>query len=369
MKRIGVCIQRDRNKDGSITFALRWRKGGVGKLVYRKVLRTESEPSRSSLSHWGHEVAWIRTELERELNGEVRRYVQPVPLAEAGDLYLAWCRKQRSRSKAERMERLLAGFINYAVENFDVKNVGNLGTYHVARWRDRLDESGLSASTINCYLSDLSAWLKWCVQDGYAFRNPVGDVRRPTVEVTRARQAIEGAEDFWQLLDRLETDVATATVGLLGTSGLRIGEAANLTWDDWDTAREVLNISRQTRRESTKRHERMIPVPDVMRHFLTVLKMQNCEGPYVIGGRQGTTKVSSQVNVVLKPFGLSPKDMRRWFRTSLETLGVQWYQIDDLLGHRASRVRAAYTAQSNLEGHRKVMDRFNEWLLKGKAGA
>lgn len=370
MNRVSVTIQRDTHKDGSTTFALRWRAAGDGPLRYHKVLRTEPDPPKNSLKRWEREVAVIRLEKERELNGEARDFVHHVRLVYGMQLYVDWCEEHRSRSTAHRVDRVLAHFGDYAIKSFGLRNVSSVGRFHVARYRDYLDERGLSASTINCYLSDLSAWQRWSLKEGYTSRNPVKEINRPTVVQTRAKVPLRGASEFWTLEQQMTTDIQAAVIGLIATTGLRIGEAAKLEWDDWDADLGVLTIRKQSQKETTKRHFRCLPVCQTCREFLMVLAMHHDMGPYVTGARKGQVRMTSQVNTWLKPYGLAPKHLRQFFRTSLETLGVEWYEIDDLMGHRTGKVRASYTpghrTAKDLEGARRVIDQFDAWLREGK---
>lgn len=370
MKVVKVSVQRDVNKDGSITFGLRWRVGGGSKLAYRRVLRTEPSPSRDSRAKWEREVAEARLDKERELNGDARQYVTAIKMGDAADAYVGWCESNRSPSTTARVDRVTTHVIGYFQGTFDLRNVGSVSMAHVARYRDYLDERGLSASTINCYLSDLSAWLGWCVKEGYSHHNPVAGVNRPTVEQTRAAVPLKGADDLWRLLDHLANPVRRSTVGLIAVTGVRIGEGASLMWDDWDEPLGVLTIRRQGRMERTKRHFRCLPVASVGRSFLEPLRHLNSGGPYILGSQGGHTKLTSQVNTWLKPFGVAPKHLRQWFRSSLETLGCEWYEVDDLLGHRTSRVRASYTSGlrdgKDLEGATRIIEKLDAWLLDGR---
>lgn len=361
MKTRTVNIHRVTNRDGSITFGLRWPRGG-GKTHYKRVLRTERTPTKTSLSGWEREVARRRLDKEGELNDESAEYVVHRRVPDAYAEYVSFCRQAKSDSTATRVDRVIGHFIDYMADNDGPANASGIRLHHLARWRDYLLERGLRASTVNCYLADLGGWFRWMIGESYAVRNVARDVNRVPTASGRANPPIQTAAQFADVLDCLELDTQRATAGLLGCTGLRISEAANLHWIDWDQEGHTLRIRKQGR-ESNKRHHRTLPVCQRLREFLMVLLIHNTEGPYIIGTQRGRVRITSQVNTWLKPLGLSPHDFRRFFRTALESFGdMPNYLIDDLLGHTTGKVRRAYTPEQLSASTSWIRGRFQSWL-------
>lgn len=359
------------NRDKSVTFGMRWvRKlgpDGSTKHLYRRVLRTEPKPTKGSLQKWRREVAEIRLETERKLNGEARQFVDARRIGDAIADYLVFVGQNRARSTSERLERGLAFFLEYIRddETGGPKNISGLYTTHIARYRDYLAERGLAASTVNCYLADLSGLLTWAVSEGFAADNPVRRVRKMENRGRRSEVPLRTPAELREVLDNMTTDIRRSTVGLLATTGCRIGEASALTWDCWDRGEDLLILKPQVREWSknrTKKHDRSIPLIDESRHFLMALSLMNDGGPYIVGPLRGTITLKTQPNAWLKPLSLTPHDLRRFFRTALETCSIETYAIDDLMGHRTGKVRAAYTPAENLTTARNAMAAFAHWL-------
>lgn len=328
------------------------------------LFRTEPDPTAARIRQWERQAAECRRAREEKLNGESPGSRVLCELAVAAEEYVARSGHVKAASTLDRLERVLADFCDYQADADGPTHVDDLTVTHIARYRDRLLTRGLSASTVNCYLADLSGWLRWCVGENYCTDNPARKVNRANVKVTDKPLPVQGPAELWQLLGRLDTDVKAATVGLLACTGLRISEAADLRWDgSWDADADILRVGDSPAAEKTKRHCRTLPVVPIMRRFLCVLRMNNDEGPWIIGIRRGQCRITSQVGTWLRPWGCSPHDMRRFFRAGLEELHAPLYIIDDLLGHRSSRIRRAYTPPINVDAARPVMEQLSRWLL------
>ena len=363
-----VHIQRNTNGDGSLTFGLRWPLGinpvtGKPKWHRLRIFKTEPNPTVRRLAMWEAEAADRAYERERELNSVARDYLIPCRREIAATAYLMAKDGHLANSTLARQETTLARFNGYLDLNGGPYNVSGVGIHHVASYRDYLMEVGLAASSVNCQLQDLSAFFRWCIGESYAAVNPARAANRVETSPTRALLPIKSAPEFWALLDRLVEDRQRATVGLLACSGLRMGEARALTWDAWDCFNDTLIVGKDhTRPERTKRHARVVPLCPTSTEFLKTMQGLNTAGPFVLGSKGGERPISSQPGKWLAGFGMAPKHLRRWFRTALETVDARSYIIDDIMGHRTTRVRSAYTPAENLAASRPVLERFEAWL-------
>uniref|UniRef100_A0A6M3JRA3 Putative integrase n=1 Tax=viral metagenome TaxID=1070528 RepID=A0A6M3JRA3_9ZZZZ len=413
VKRVGVAVQRQKNRDGSTTFLLRWHLDGERKYFHSRVCRTEPHPTKRSMRDWEREAAQARYAKEQEMNKEARDYCTPCVLEGAAAQYHRHLVANRSRSTSERMERLMGHFVDWLTARGGPKNISGVTQVHVAQYRDHLMEAGLAATTTNCYLSDLSAWFRWLIGESLAYHNPVAKVNRPVRQSGRAKrctrcgwrgvrflrnrvgrpaatdpaycpvcghdQLADGvsmttATEFWDVLGQFETEPRKrATVGLLGVTGLRRGEAAALRWSAVRPDDRMLVVPAGSS-ESTKRHGRNIPIISTTEGFLAVLRETGDPDGYICGCDGGRKPITSQVSNWLKPMRLSAHDLRRFFRTALETVAASeridgrlaGFVIDDLMGHQTGRVRAAYTPQSNGAAARPLMEAFGAWLLAGR---
>ncbi len=356
------------NKDESISFYIKWPTGAGGVRAVR-VIRASPVARKIELRECEREAWSCARAKEKELNIDAYQYVVPCDIVDAGDQYIRLMDGQLSPSSVDRLCRVLPQFVEYMLNNGGARQIHKLMPHRIVRYRDWLLEKGLNKSTICLYLSDISGWLKWCVGESYCITNPADKKRvnypRRTNDKAADPLSIEGSDQFWRLMKELKTDYAGAVVGVLACSGLRIGEARNLEWADYRPDTGILSV--HTVNTRTKKHQRTIPACDALRAYLLILKMINDEGPYIIGTDEGRKRISTQATTILKPHGVTPHDLRRWFRTALETTSPRQFEfIDDIMGHRASRTRQAYSRRHNIEAYRPIMDRFNQWLMYDK---
>lgn len=378
-----VHVHRRTYPDGSVGLSLRYfdmRPGetlakddeghvtrpAVRREIYEQIIRTERNPSKTRLRYWEREATTAAWERQKELNRDAKDAMNACRIDKAVNAYIMHCQATKAAGTAENTERMLTRFMEFMTfRQLMPKNLSGVSVTHIAHWRNELLERGLSASTVNLYLSILSSWFKWAIGESYCRGNPAKDANKAKAIQTDKSLPVSSPADLWRVLDALEYDTRAATIGLLATSGLRIGEAAALTWDgSWDVSKDTLWVGAPD--TETKKHRRTIPVCDLLRHWLTVLKMNNTEGPWIIGNLKGTIRLSSQPKAWLRPFNISPHDFRRFFRCGMETVGCPNHFVDDLLGHRTNKVRVAYTDPVNMEATRPYLDKLSDWILAAK---
>jgi len=371
-----ISLSEKRNQDGSISFFMDWQHQPSGPRGHIKLFRSEADPSKASLRRWREDAARIRNDKRKEFEADSRAYMQPCALDRAG---LEYQRHLKAVGKSEslqgRFELGAMEFIAYSRANAGPANVSGVTVLLASRWRDFLLEKGMAASSVNTRLADLSGWFDWLQGEGRlpAERHPWKIVNRCDVDrQQRPRQVFASREDFWAFFnDERWTDYQRNTLLLLAMSGLRMGEAANLRWSDYDQGAGVLSIKRQAKRETTKRHERLLPVPACLRQVLIALAIHTGASPdnFIVGIRGGSDRIQTQPNKWLagngtphQGMGLHPHSLRRWYRMALESLSEQLWHVDDLLGHHTNRTRAAYTPAVN-PAARLLVDQFSAWLL------
>ncbi len=367
-----------RNSDGSYSFLLRY-KDAEGKDVRKTFCRTEPKCGVRSLANWQREAAHGAFELQRQLQGNIlpRKQVKWRNIEQGMDEYLAWCqtkgpsgRPNSARGTIANKSRHIGAFLLFFRAKGAADRPGkrplrfmhHIWPYYIAHWRDSLIAKGLAATTINTMLASLAAWFKWAVDHGYNYNNPARDILRIKAGNDRAVLPIRAPEDLAELLGNFENLQPKVAVMLLAHTGLRQGEARLLRWDDVrDDTVEV--AAGET--ETTKLHQRTIPLTSAVVEALAMLKDSRGEHPgtFVLCAADGQA-LTSQLNKWLKPHDVKPHDLRRFFITAMETIGAPASVIDDLVGHSPGKVRAAYTPAENLEASRPWVRRFEKWLDK-----
>ena len=364
MRNRTVTIMPIINGDGSTTFHLRW-KGYNGKYVSRRAMRTEPNPTKARLAHWWRQVSELRLQKERELSADngFAHDVKRVSPQEALDIYLAAIEGPLAELTVDRRKRVLRGFVGHVRCEDPPQYVTGITPFRVREYATYLYEVGMKASTIACYLTDISAWFNWLIDERYAASNPVKKSDKPKVYLPRVEPKIVGAAGFWKAHDSLEDRQHRATFGVLATTGLRIGEASRLQWGDW--VGNELSIVGIGKYERTKRHTRVLPVAKATKAFLVTLRKINDQGPHIIGVEKGTRKLTSQCKVWFADIDVTPQDLRRWYRMAMEAVAAPSDLIDDLMGHKASKIRSAY-AGYNIDLLAEWVRKFDLWLAQPK---
>lgn len=147
-------------------------------------------------------------------------------------------------------------------------------------------------------------------------------------------------------------------------TGLRRGEAAQLTWDRVDLADRTLIV-----RDTKNRDDHVLPLPDYLLALLTRRKAQPGPSRYVFPGEGKTgylIEPRKQIAHVIADSGVTftPHDLRRTFITLAESLDIPAYALKRLLNHKMrGDVTAGYIV-ADVERLRRPMQLIADFILK-----
>ena len=365
-----VTIQRRLNNgDKSYTYYIVWRR--PTNRGCRRVGRTGPKPKRKELALWLTRARELAYRKDIEISG---RYTPEgktnltVSLNDAIDRYLQWIEgddlhnRQNSPTTCIRKERNMRRFVDYVgrivpgtrrVSQLSSQHVNGTGKEGILGWRFAREKEGWRASSIAVEISDLSAWLTWCFEQGYLPARIV--LRRPDVPPPTA--LVPSTEQVWAAISAQPTPYRAAAIRTLACLGLRQGELKALDWSDLKEG--ILHI-RPVGNDSNKRHERYLPLGPGLRKALEATF--NSDGPIF---RLDGERLHWQLNRWLKG-RMRPHDLRRWFNSELERLHCPSYVIDDLMGHARSRVRAAYAGPLRTEEAADWLAKIDDVVANGK---
>jgi integrase len=371
--RVYVCQRR--TKHGAVVFFLRYNDPYTRRDIRRKLCKTEIHPTSRSLRKWivwANEAAY-RLQQELSQNGETAIYQKTLNMALSE--YMVWASEPGGDGAANLAEgtqdfrhRTIQGFIAYCKSRNTPDRLHMIWRTIAAEWRDKLLRDGYNGSTVNAMISAVQSWYEWAFDHGYTDRNPFTHIRRVRLRTKRACVPIQTADDLRKLLAALPAEFVPC-IAFLATTGLRAGELRSVQPSDISVEEAILRV-RWSAPERSKLHARTIPLcRQALDSVLSQLTLRGpSSGQYLFGAQDGHRPYTTQLNALLLKHGCTPHDLRRFFITALETIGVPARVVDDLAGHAPGKVRAAYTPSQNLEASRPWIEKFSTWLRGNTSG-
>ena len=238
---------------------------------------------------------------------------------------------------------------------------------HIQRLVADMQEQGYKSGTIKTCKAFLHNLFETAVSAEIISRNPVDGIVIKSDEETKMRVlTVEEQENF---LKHIEGSWYKELFNILLLTGMRIGEAMALTWEDVDFEKKRLYVNKSITQVATgkngrgnyqyilsapktKNGNRTIPLIDeAVRFFQSqydkhVEPIQlSCFGNLVFTGRNGEMVSESNIRNVLRSackairnkgieiVSISPHMLRHTFATRCYESGMDWYSISRILGH------------------------------------
>ncbi len=243
----------------------------------------------------------------------------------------------------------------------------------IQAWLSALSESGLSRQTVKNIWSALSSVLRTAVDWGYIKDHPAHGVRFPARQPKNA-VFIPTPDQLAQILSELLEPSYTLLLLLVGT-GLRVGEAVGLRWEDIDLNRKTLTVRRdvwhgQVNSPKYAASERVIPLgPILMQHLARSARDSRS---WVFEGNSGKpvdprNLARRQFHPVLDRLGLarfSWHRLRKLHSTYLGDLSVSPKVLQAQLGHADAALTLNAYAQVVPESQRRAIESLEGLLFR-----
>jgi len=270
-------------------------------------------------------------------------------------------------------------FINATLKEISPLKIQQFITYLLNNGNKK-NNSGLSASTVNCVISILQNSLKTAYFVGEIDGYNADKIKRPKTE--------EKQIECFTLIEqkKIENYVLSSKknklfgIVLCLYTGVRIGELLALTWDSVDLKKGLLHINkscydtnngerymRVIDTPKTKSSIRVIPLP---KQLIPLLKKQknisNCNN--VVSYKNKPIFVRSYqrtFELLLKKLGIAHKgfhSLRHTFATRALECGMDVKTLSELLGHKNATVTLNRYVHSLLEHKTDMMNRLGKLL-------
>lgn len=209
----------------------------------------------------------------------------------------------------------------------------------------RLRNDGLAASSISRKKACLATYAKWLVREGKLTDSPVALVESPARTLRKLPKTLT-LEEIARLLSAPDTSTEigrrdAAFLELLYASGLRVSEAAMLTYGGLDLVRGRVRVMGKGGRE------RMVPVGEPARLALKAhlyRKAKRADDPVFGITRQAAWALvktnAARAGLTNLP---SPHWLRHSFATHLLSGGADLRAIQEMLGHARITTTQVYT--------------------------
>jgi integrase len=236
--------------------------------IYYALFKRSGKQIRRSLKTNGPALARRRL---GELSNKVARLN---PIKGAGKITFAdlagrWLDNHRVHLK-ERTIASLTSSLNGLLPYLGQIPIRNVSRQHCEAWLTGRGRK-IAPATYKHERRLLLAVLDYAMRDGLLLDNPARDTV-PIRKISRSKITIPTREQFTKLVETIrQADIRAKPAGdlveLLGYSGMRLGEAVNLTWGDIDWDRNTFTVTGGER--GKKNHEvRVVPLFPAMVELL-----------------------------------------------------------------------------------------------------
>jgi integrase len=127
---------------------------------------------------------------------------------------------------------------NHLEREIDPKQLESLNSEQLSRFQRKLSENGMKATTLSSHLRSIRAALNWAHRKGFMRKSPDIDMPKAARGIDRSMRGRPiTTEEFERMLDtvpkvrKLEPAKWQRLLRGLWLSGLRLGEALQLSWD------------------------------------------------------------------------------------------------------------------------------------------
>ena len=269
---------------------------------------------------------------------------------------------QSSPQTVQRLQTCLRRFLVFLEERNELRTADRLHIEHIAAYQQSLADHRtvkglpLKPITINTVIKSVRVFLDFLHERGYLLRplaRQLAYIREPKLLPT----SVLAHAQVRRLLRRIDTTTALgirdrATLELLYSSGIRVGEMEGLKVSDVDLDRCVAKVCGKGRKE------RYVPIgKTAMRWLLTYIRgvrpflLQNKKTPVLFVNSRGTPFQAFDLRARIHDYAkrarlevvVTPHTFRRSCTTEMIKGNANLYHVKELLGHEKLDTLHHYT--------------------------
>lgn len=251
--------------------------------------------------------------------------------------------RPKSQKSIHRYEAIVDNFVNWFKQQGVRDFSGVTHTVIQGFFDDMVNNLKRSASTISKHRQISINFFDWAIQKGYCVKNPATIINNPKREKKIPRYF---TEDELRIIFENTKEPYRALFKFLYLTGLRIGEAGNLEWTDYDRGQKHI-ILRVMEGNKTKREE-IVPL-NVSALAILEQRRGETDSQYIFTGAEGVklknSRIYSTLLSVMKKTGItnaSPHTFRHTCASHLAIKGVSLYIIKEILRHASIKETEIY---------------------------
>lgn len=295
-----------------------------------------------------------------------------VPFSDAAERFLEWCREVHYRGRPATARRIETSFASIG-QFFGAKPVCEITAGEIEdfkTWRAR--EHMVRDVTIRHDLHALSLFFKYAIKHGWAVKNPVADVAKPSDRDSLVQYVVSAAEEeaYFSAARGALYDVAK----LILLTGARPEEILSLRRSDIDLGKGTLQIRGGKTRAARRTLHLVAEAAAILERRLAETAPGEPDGWLFPSARrpgEHITKLNAQHDEACRRAGISFRlyDLRHTFATRLAESGCDINTLAAILGHSGLRMLTRYvhpTEQHRAEAMRRLEERYRPSLRRVK---
>ncbi len=276
--------------------------------------------------------------------------------------FLEWNKSNRSPATYDMYKYGLKRIIDwFSEEQLEKLRADDITPTIIEKVKNELITQGKSAETINKTIRSAKRLYQWAMKQNLIENSPIQGVEQVgkyvnAPEYPAAKHlSIKQAKEFIEILKESEPMGDIAEFLLL--TGMRIGEARMITWQDIDCTDKMIRLERHKTSERTHR-PRYIPLSTRALEILEKQKLKDSQnGKTVFTGEKGQPLTKSAVKSRLKRLREKHPELKKfnWHKlrhtcaTLLAKKKVPERVAQTILGHSSNLMTRYYTATDNDE--------------------
>jgi len=252
-----------------------------------------------------------------------------VPFSQFTHEYLDWVKNNRSEETFTKARHVLNRFREVVGDLY----LTAITKRHIDEYVNHLLNCRLSKVTVNVHIRTLKAALSKAVEWEYLKENPMRGYKQLKVQQKPPRFLLP--QDIAKVEEVIDKEEWLFIFRFLIYTGMRIGEAVRLRWEDIDLERGLIAV-----RKSKNFQSRVVPIhPNLKQELLNRYPAVGKVVPY------GRDYIEHKLKEYFRKAGfpeLRVHDLRHTFASLMVMSGVDLKTVQELLGHTSYKTTEIY---------------------------